>query len=837
MSMKLRNITIIILLHLLMLFSCLAKAQQISYIQPDIGAPGLHMYVEIFANVNQINAFGNDGFYLNNENDEVRIVHVNPQDSLKVVFGPIVVSWDGRLISSTFFIAPELKPNSHYQENLQSEFIIPFRIMVNGQVGNSTNFYIVKPFPALHSSEPGILGSGGIWGKRSKRGAMIFEHIELIGNHVYTISTLDTDSDKPGNQGFLPAQIYSLGSIQLKNGAKISVDGNLQHAGPGGGGGGGAFFQQVGVSVPGGNGFTGGQMRNSPGIGSGALGMGNNGGMSLNGLEGGKGGASGTAGTGGGTGFAFGSSGQGAIPSQCNVLNMPSNKGGGSGANKCGNIGYGGAGGGFGSDGHSQTSGQGIKNGNRFLVPLSGGSGGAGGNPVNGQAGFGGGGGGALHLSALNEIVLSEIHANGAKGGNTGPQTEGFFSGAGGGGSGGGVIVSSKMYSRIVSIHLQGGDAGQANPLQSDLQHGGKGGAGRIRINGKDSVIANLQPLNASQYLGHSTDTISVVLERSFTLSGYGNGNPIDVYLKPQSGKWHLVQTITNYNKRFNCDIELQCEDTIFYISTAQRTAEESNNPIAIFSQSGSNRIFAHAPPTEVPVYSNSPLCLGLNLQLSAYYESPFYKWTGPQGFESDQATVWIENVNGNHQGRYYLEALVHGCEVEKGFVDVEVNLPPEITLGKDTTVCPTMGFLVSPGFDFMNYVWQDSSTYAIYRIDQEGHYWVEITDIFGCKANAELTVESYCDPRIWIPNSFTPNNDGINDEFGPEGSYIGIMKMRIFNRWGALIYEEEKERPRWNGKIGNNNCQQDIYLYEIFYTDKLEGKKIDFKGKVMLLR
>ncbi|MFN4122801.1 MAG: T9SS type B sorting domain-containing protein [Flavobacteriales bacterium] len=817
-------------------------AQQISYIQPDIAAPGMQQYIEILAPHDQPNSFGSDGFYLNDPVDLVRIIHVNPIDSQKVVFGPLVVSWNGRLMSTIFFVNPELNPNSESQDALNPEFIIPFRVMVNGQMSNVQHFYIVKPYPALITSETGVIGSGGIWGKRSKRGAIIFEDVQLSGSHTYSFSTEDSDLTQPGNQGYLPVQLFSMNQIRLTNGARFSVDAVSQHGGPGGGGGGGAFFQSLGEAIAGGDGYTGGQMRNNPGMGTGAAGIGSSGGRSLNGVAGGGGGASGVAGTGGGTGFPFGSSGQGATPTQCNTTNLLSQSGGGSGANRCGNIGYGGAGGGFGSDGYSFTSGQGKSHGNKMLVPFGGGSGGAGGNPNGGQAGFGGGGGGALHLHAPHDLLVNIIQARGAAGGHTGPQSENFYSGAGGGGSGGAIMVSSKTFSRVAQVQLAGGSGGMAEPFMEDTQRGGQGGAGRFRINGMDSLSVTVMPMSASKYNGHATDTTSVAPMRSFMLSGYGNGETIDVYMKAESGKWEQKATLSNYSRRFSIAIDLPCTDSIFYFTTVQRISETSSAsqhvPGYVLSPVGSNRIFAPTPPVEVPIDANTPLCLGKDLQLQAIFESPFYYWQGPNGFESFERNPFIEQVNGIHEGEYTLEALVFGCEVNQGKIDVDVKLPPSISLGTDTVICPGMKFTISPGNDFEQYLWQDGNINPIYTVADTGIFHVQIVDRYGCEAESFLQVGLFCEDVFWVPNSFSPNGDYKNEVFKPVG-HLGDkeVSMRIFNRWGELIYQEKSKMPQWNGLHKNRLVSQDIYIYELEFEDSRTGRSQQLRGHVTLIR
>ena len=80
----------------------------------------------------------------------------------------------------------------------------------------------------------------------------------------------------------------------------------------------------------------------------------------------------------------------------------------------------------------------------------------------------------------------------------------------------------------------------------------------------------------------------------------------------------------------------------------------------------------------------------------------------------------------------------------------------------------------------------------------------------------------------LFVPNSFSPNGDGINDEFFPKG--MGFkrkdMQFSIYNRWGAEIYTSDKGEP-WSGmrKNGEGSVKQDVYVWVIRVVD--ETKKI----------
>ena len=79
----------------------------ISYILPDIGTPDFNTYFEIIGPYNTNGNFGGDGLYLNNPGDSVQVVCANSADTGKIVFGPVVVSQHGKLVSTQAFVMPD----------------------------------------------------------------------------------------------------------------------------------------------------------------------------------------------------------------------------------------------------------------------------------------------------------------------------------------------------------------------------------------------------------------------------------------------------------------------------------------------------------------------------------------------------------------------------------------------------------------------------------------------------------------------------------------------------------------------------------------------------------
>lgn len=117
---------------------------------------------------------------------------------------------------------------------------------------------------------------------------------------------------------------------------------------------------------------------------------------------------------------------------------------------------------------------------------------------------------------------------------------------------------------------------------------------------------------------------------------------------------------------------------------------------------------------------------------------------------------------------------------------------------------------------------------------NQNYGYLVSYTDENGCKASDSVYI--YYDPVIYVPNTFTPNDDSMNPLFLAEGGNIRTFEMLIFDRWGELIFTSNDIRDGWNGTYQGKICQDGTYIWKIRITD-FEDEEQFFVGHVNLLR
>lgn len=105
---------------------------------------------------------------------------------------------------------------------------------------------------------------------------------------------------------------------------------------------------------------------------------------------------------------------------------------------------------------------------------------------------------------------------------------------------------------------------------------------------------------------------------------------------------------------------------------------------------------------------------------------------------------------------------------------------------------------------------------------DVAGSYVIEleIANNFGCesKASKEFCINN--PKKLYIPNSFSPNGDGLNDSFSVVATGAKKIKMRIYNRWQQLIFEETSDNPIWNAKAKDGDwIMQGVYTYWVEVT------------------
>jgi gliding motility-associated-like protein len=121
-----------------------------------------------------------------------------------------------------------------------------------------------------------------------------------------------------------------------------------------------------------------------------------------------------------------------------------------------------------------------------------------------------------------------------------------------------------------------------------------------------------------------------------------------------------------------------------------------------------------------------------------------------------------------------------------------------------------------------------DIGTYTITQI---------LENQYGCLDTLSSLVKILPDFYFWIPNSFTPDGNGLNDVFMPLTLGTLNYEFEIYNRWGARIFRTENTKEGWNGSFKNEACEQGVYTWRITYKNILTGRSEQRIGNVNLFR
>lgn len=220
---------------------------------------------------------------------------------------------------------------------------------------------------------------------------------------------------------------------------------------------------------------------------------------------------------------------------------------------------------------------------------------------------------------------------------------------------------------------------------------------------------------------------------------------------------------------------------------------------------------------------------------------SPFeFTWSNGSNFSS------IYGIKG---GNYMINIEdANGCRIDttisivNGEFLIDAYDSKTINLGEEAQLFTA----VSGGSGSYDLVWTPQRYLDCYTCDkvvsgalQTLTYTVYATDTNGCKAQDTVTVTVVPDYPLYIPNAFTPNNDGFNDFFeifGNKKIWL-TMNIKIFNRWGELVFETSDQQFRWDGRYKGELLTPQVLTY-VLNIDYVNGAKESIqKGSITLIR
>ncbi len=232
-----------------------------------------------------------------------------------------------------------------------------------------------------------------------------------------------------------------------------------------------------------------------------------------------------------------------------------------------------------------------------------------------------------------------------------------------------------------------------------------------------------------------------------------------------------------------------------------------------------------------IPVVSlpaDTTICNTATLQLNVTQSGASYLW-------NDGTVVSTKAINGS--GTYSVTVTKAGCNQSDTIKVVKLQ-SPLFSLGRDTSICNGDIYHLSASAGNWSYRWKDNSTSNAINVNQAGIYFVTGTNYCGTLSDTIKISTVQCNCSLDVANSFSPNNDGINDLFNPDLLCTPILyNLSIYNRYGSLVFETHRYGKGWNGTYNGSKMPVGTYYYLLQVKGESEPVARRKSGSVTLLR
>lgn len=254
----------------------------------------------------------------------------------------------------------------------------------------------------------------------------------------------------------------------------------------------------------------------------------------------------------------------------------------------------------------------------------------------------------------------------------------------------------------------------------------------------------------------------------------------------------------------------------------------------------------ASSPKPKVEV-SGGSYCAGtgafltLHLKSADYYRGSQLQWyKNGQILAGDTSSSLVTTPATYGPGWYQCgikndSLCVHSDSLQV-FWDPDLSSFPG--LGADTTACnaDTITLTVHGGMS-ASYRWSTGDNDSTIRITQAGAYSIDAVNACSSVHATKNISFKECPPELWVPSAFSPNRDGRNDVFRAHArGQIQNFRLRIFNRYGQLIFQTSDISQGWDGNLHSIQQGTGAYIWMAGYSDS-SGKEYKQQGTVVLIR
>lgn len=234
--------------------------------------------------------------------------------------------------------------------------------------------------------------------------------------------------------------------------------------------------------------------------------------------------------------------------------------------------------------------------------------------------------------------------------------------------------------------------------------------------------------------------------------------------------------------------------------------------------------------PFKLIVSKNDTLCVGKSINLKAM-GAQLYQWS---------PAAWLDNPNISNPISKPDSSVTyqvigsddHNCFTDTGYVSLKVYPIPIIQISNGKAINVSTGgsvkLVTKSSADVRRWLWVPSKYLDCYTCasplvtpKENLVYTVQAYNDGNCMAKDDITITTICNnSNVYVPNTFSPNGDGMNDVFYPRGTGIYTIKsFKVFTRWGQLLYEKNNFDANnaslgWDGTYNGKKMLPDVYVY-----------------------
>jgi gliding motility-associated-like protein len=476
----------------------------------------------------------------------------------------------------------------------------------------------------------------------------------------------------------------------------------------------------------------------------------------------------------------------------------------------------------------------------------------------------GGGAGGSIFLDLETALGVTNLHVNGGDGGDQ----EAYYGcvGPGGGGGSGAILMTRAHSSSAFTVSQTPGEAGEFLTSGFPCSGTSYGAQGGELTTGAISVVGSWISDNESLvgYTGPDTvylcDGGNAILAVEPTASNivWSDGSTSDslvistrgaYWCNYELGKCVLVDTfivLDINNKNNSLDTTICADDFIEY---------KVNSPYdSIRWSDESTDIIKEVPPaTNLILYTYLKTCtMENNISVQAHTKPNISltgdtllcdSRTGVLRVKTDGSMFFWDNLTTDtlreifSKGWYSITYGDDNCNYSDS-IYVRENNSPELPNIPDSSICLGDEILLNVFQDKSNFSWSTGETSATKIITEPGNYYVEITNECGTISEGMSYIDgAFCDCLLFVPTSFSPNNDRLNEKFRViSNCTFRNYHLTIYNRWGQMVFESMDENKVWEGTYKERDVESGLYLV-VFSTLQRNNLRNVYKGFVIVVR